>query len=675
MRIYNSLFFLLGLSAVATANPGDTTFVTVHNQVDMTWYGNYDQTGTFPAAGTEYRKVWLHYTMGCATGGCSDWDYTTQIFLMNPTGIMDSTVVSIDTVNMDTTWNVFEVLQPLELGRVITPYGGSLSNSWTRNFVFDVTDFAHLLHDNVLIRAHYSGWSSGFSATLNFHFIEGTPPRDILGVYNIYRDGATYDNSANFENNYFNTKSIDVPAGAAGGRIFSTITGHGFDNNVGCAEFCSKNYSVKVNSQTLGSRTIWRDDCGMNPLFPQAGTWLYDRAGWCPGDKGITHELEVGNLLQAGAVNTFNFDMDSYTWSGNQAPSYTVDARLVVYGAPNFNNDAYLLDVIAPSNNFEYSRLNPVCAKPVVLVQNTGANTLTSITLRYNVEGAAQCEYTWTGSLAFLEQVKIELPNLSWENADLVNPLFHVKIHQINGGADEYGLNNEAHSAFALPAVHNYDTVYVELKTNNYGTETGYQLLDGNGNVVAQRVASSLAANTTYLDAIAVPDGCYMLKVTDSGKDGLSFWADAAAGAGTFRLLRKQAPFGYLPLRSFGADFGTALYYPFIAGASKDAISNNITVGCDLTGVKEVQSSQQLASMVYPNPNAGIFNIELSLPQTEELHLQVFDATGRCLQTQVYNSVKNETLQVQLPNIPVGMYWVKMNTSTQRWTHTVVVTK
>jgi len=31
--------------------------------------------------------------MGCASGGCSDWDYTVSVCLMEPTGNLDSTAV------------------------------------------------------------------------------------------------------------------------------------------------------------------------------------------------------------------------------------------------------------------------------------------------------------------------------------------------------------------------------------------------------------------------------------------------------------------------------------------------------------------------------------------------------------------------------------------------------
>ncbi len=56
-----------------------------------------------------YQKVYLHYTMGCATGGCSDWDYTSQIFVRHRTGAIDSTLNTAPTftVNGNTLDTVF----------------------------------------------------------------------------------------------------------------------------------------------------------------------------------------------------------------------------------------------------------------------------------------------------------------------------------------------------------------------------------------------------------------------------------------------------------------------------------------------------------------------------------------------------------------------------------------
>ena len=70
----------------------------------------------------------MDFTMGCATGGCSHWDYTISIFLMEPTGSFDSSIFSLDTLDIDslqvdTTWNVYELKEKFEIGRLITPYG------------------------------------------------------------------------------------------------------------------------------------------------------------------------------------------------------------------------------------------------------------------------------------------------------------------------------------------------------------------------------------------------------------------------------------------------------------------------------------------------------------------------------------------------------------------------
>ena len=83
---------LFAITFIATLNSiaGDTTNIRVHDKTDMTWYGNYDAWGEFPDGSDTYRKIYLHYTMGCASSGCSDWDYTTKIEVLHRTGDIDS---------------------------------------------------------------------------------------------------------------------------------------------------------------------------------------------------------------------------------------------------------------------------------------------------------------------------------------------------------------------------------------------------------------------------------------------------------------------------------------------------------------------------------------------------------------------------------------------------------
>ena len=72
------------------AKAGDTTIVRIHDHTDMTWYGNYDEWGVLPDSTKQYRKVYMHYTMGCPSSGCAPYDYTTKIEVRHRTGKLDS---------------------------------------------------------------------------------------------------------------------------------------------------------------------------------------------------------------------------------------------------------------------------------------------------------------------------------------------------------------------------------------------------------------------------------------------------------------------------------------------------------------------------------------------------------------------------------------------------------
>ena len=71
------------------------------------------------------------------------------------------------------------------------------SPNWVQRYTYDVTDFAPLLKDSVLIRAFYGGWSTGFNVTLNFEFIEGTPPRNVLDIQNLWYGSNSYSDIQN----------------------------------------------------------------------------------------------------------------------------------------------------------------------------------------------------------------------------------------------------------------------------------------------------------------------------------------------------------------------------------------------------------------------------------------------------------------------------------------------
>jgi len=525
----------------------DTTIVRVHDHTDMTWYGNYDEWGVLPDSTNDYRKIYLHYTMGCATGGCSDWDYTTQIFVRHKTGQLDS--------------SFNEIIENYELARVITPYGSMLANNWEFTTTFDVTDFIQVLRDSVEIRCNYLGWSSGFSATLDFEFIAGTPARDVEKVENIYSGGFSYNSSTDFENTKLIPKKFLIDTNSTNAMIKMTSTGHGFDNNQSAAEFKPIDYFVKIDGMQTHTQYNWDGDCGENPIYPQGGTWIYDRANWCPGKRAQAFDHEITPYITPGDSLEVNVDFQSYSWSGTQTPSYIIECQLFQYSDANFSNSAEIIDIIKPSLKDEYSRKNPICGKPLIEIRNYGSAPLTTLEIEYKVVGGGLNTYNWTGNLEFLETEEVELPNLTnWSgNANV----FEVTLKNPNGQADDYEENKSMQSEFELVAEYPesfalwFETNGGVVNTVTQVSESSWEFFDENGTSV--HASSDLISNTQFRDTLTFLPGCYTFVVSDTDEDGLDFWANND-GTGMVRFREIGATW----LKLFNADFGTNIVHQFI---------------------------------------------------------------------------------------------------------------
>ena len=639
------LISILTFSSYSFAAPGDTTIVSVHSATDMTWYGSYDAWGVFPSAGTTYEQVIMVYTMGCASTGCSDWDYTTSILLRDPTGIMDSTVASVDSISGDTTWNVFEVVDQYVLGKVITPYGGYMangmygySNAWTHDHAFDVTDYQNKLRDSVEIRAFYSGWTSGFSATVDFIFIEGTPPRDVIDTKLLWKD-FPYTDAVDVNTNLLPEHGITFSTEMKGARIVTSISGHGIDD-LGCAEFCKKYYKISVDSVDVFQKNIWKKKCGMNPIYPQGGTWIYERANWCPGSRVPLSHIEITPYVTAGNTHKLNMNMESYSWSGNR-PYYSNNGVLFIYDSINHGLDAAIVDIVTPSTKKDHRRFNPSCDKVRVEVMNKGAADLTSIEFSYQVAGGPAWTYTWTGILAFMDSEVIELPVPDPTvifNATLKE--IEVEIVNANGMTDDVANNNYYHTEFETLTEMPWEFI-IHLKTNNRANQNSYVLTDADGTVLYSRLGMS--NNTLYEDTVELADGCFELYLEDTEGNGLSWWAAPSEGDGYFLLKYMDGS----PIKGFQPDFGSAVIHQFIVQGS--AFSTNSINPSDLT--------------IYPNPSNGMISLEIE-GDLVATHIQVIDLAGRSVFEMALDDSNSD--RIDLSNLSNGHYQIVISTNKGR---------
>jgi hypothetical protein len=375
----------------------------------------------------------------------------------------------------------------------------------------------------------------------------------------------------------------------------------------------------------LVTQNFWRDNCGFNNFYPQNGTWIYDRAGWCPGDlvHGYSHVLTG---VTANSNYNLNVTFPAYnsnpSSSGSKA-SYIIESSVIYYAGFNKTLDASLDDVIAPSKAEAHFRSNPHTGDPIIRVANTGSSAITSIKFEYGLVGGNQSQYTWTGSIASLKDTLISLPDITeLKNATGANT-FIAKILEVNGQTDVDLTNNSLTSDFtAAPA---WPTVIrISFRTNNstdFGgaSESSYKIYDANNNIVAQRVNNAPA--TTFIDTIALGFGSYRLVVEDAGCDGLSWWANPSGGTGhvQVRSMISNIPF---PMNGYySGDFGCGYTQYFTSNWP--------------TGVANISSATKEASIdAYPNPAQRSVTVSLGGINKVSGDISIVDALGRVVLTQ-----------------------------------------
>jgi len=532
----------------------------------------------------------------------------------------------------------FEILSRYELGRFITPYGINLDleDGWT--WIYDVTDFAPFLRDSVDMAA--GNWQELLD--MKFAYIYGTPPRDVKRVERLWNGNWGL---AGFDANV-DTKTFEFEDGEEMARVKATTTGHGFGSGNNCAEFCNNVHSLEVNGQTEWSWQIMQE-CADNPLYPQGGTWVYDRAGWCPGMEGELYEFEITPWVEEGEVD-LDYDIE-YDPDGN----YVFESYVVTYGAPNAYNDVEISEILAPSDFRLHSRENPLCKNPMIRIRNNGQDTLTSCLVTYSVEGGQEQTYTWTGKLAFIETEDIELSYadpIIYEGDEDEILTFHAAVSLPNGVGDENHSNNATSSRFKRPPVLTYlldedddddNRLVFWLNTNNSFWETTYTLYNSSGGTVFEN-DEFFESNASYKDTVFLNQGCYTFHLQDSGDDGLQFFANND-GAGTMRFKKVLGPV----IKSFEQDFGKEIKYSFFWKT-------------DLVGVEDIEPIVTPELSIYPNPSEGLFYLQLE-NFDHDVHVDVFDASGRKLISEDFNNPGRFLKILDLSDKESGLYIIRVS--------------
>lgn len=503
-----------------------------------------------PPSDTPVRRILLTLTYACPDSlNCAEWDYLDHVWVKPLHGA--------DTI---------------ELARMLTPYGSYYKQGWQFSWASDVSELWPVLRDSVeLIHVHHGyepNNDRGWAVSLDLHYITGKPIAPVLGIQELYRGHFAYGDSTRPIERELAPRTVHTLPGAEWLRIRTQQTGHGMNPSDGCGEFCAKGRSIIVDGREVQHRKLWKE-CASNPLQPQAGTWIFDRADWCPGELQPPDQVTVP-LPPGKAEHVVDIHMEPYTTDSSTAFT-NLSAYAVQLGRATAAHDAMITEVLVPSDAPRYARMNATHDGPRIVIANAGSDTLRSLTIRYGSVGGAMRSFEWHGLLAFGASDTVDLPVPVDHGAG--RKVFRVVLENPNGKRDAWRADNSLRSPYApvdvLPA-----TVVLQMRTNAQPEHNALRLADASGKVLVDRPLGSLRADTLYSDTLHLPPATYRLQLQDTAGDGLEFWYNTEGGSGYLRLLDSA---GRL-LKNFESDCGNGFVHLFRTGGTPTVAPDTVPV-------------------------------------------------------------------------------------------------
>lgn len=572
---------------------------------------SFKSWGVFPTAKFPVRKIIMQVTLGSPDSILTaHWDYLDFITLRRKGGVNSQ---SLD----------------YELGRMLTPYGSIFGKGWNWKWEVDVTDFAPFLRDSVEVEYNHTGYeatSVGWALTIDFEIMEGPPVINPMGITPLWNKAYKYGDVKNKFEDHALPVSYVSKAGSGISRIRIQHTGHGADRPRGCSEFCSRWRDLKLDGKLVDHRNMWKD-CGANPLYPQGGTWIHDRAYWCPGDLQVPDVIDV---FTKPGKHEAAIEMEPYIATDNIQAAENISSYLFHYSLPVKKVDVAMDKIMVPTTEQQYFRLNPANFNPRFIIRNLGSKNLRSVLIIYGTDGFPKKQFQWKGNLAFNQTAEIVVPGeidmKAGENS------FTVSLSKPNGGNDAWMGDNQLTSSFISPELFPTDFV-LAFQTNRKPKENKVFLIGAYADTVFYKGPEQLEASTLYLDTFRLPEGNYDMFLIDSGGNGLEFWAQPQNGDGYLRIFDLK---GNL-IHVFESDCGNGEKFSFKASANYIADTTNALYAFSL------------------NPRSVTDKTTLSVVANKATNMLVqITVDGVLWQKHDYKNVQHATFDYSFENMPKG---------------------
>lgn len=289
-----------------------------------------------------------------------------------------------------------------------------------------------------------------------------------------------------------------------------------------------------------------------------------------------------------------------------------------------------------------------------IKLRNDGQQPIQNLAIIFGLDGGAVDSLSWEGNLQPFEVANLELPPLPIETEG--HQGLYVMLESPNGHADDNPVNNQRTSSFRTASISAQQLVRLDLRTDDYGYETYWEIIDdagiiwayGGNELVGQngggyRIAApsnpGAYGNNQYIsEVISLPaDGCYKLRLLDDFGDGLC----CDYGNGFFRLRQQGGA-----VLIYGNAFGSEDRQPF-------------RVRTPIVSVNEEPADAANAQRptIFPNPlRSGESLMIVDIPQALlPLRWELTGISGRKI---AEGSLYDVSASIPTSLLPPGYYYI-----------------
>lgn len=274
---------------------------------------------------------------------------------------------------------------------------------------------------------------------------------------------------------------------------------------------------------------------------------------------------------------------------------------------------------------------------PKIELINLGSANLTSASITLKINGNTVQQKNWTGNLSTHARNIVSFDEVSGYSGNIT---LDFEINTANGGADTDPLHNSLEKDLVPANGFDGNAVVVEVKTDNYGSETTWEYRDGDGNVIAEGGPYSDNSQQVHTANVTLPaEGCYEFFIADAYGDGIC----CGYGNGYYKV--KQAD-------------GTVIVQGGQFGSEESAPMSNLSVGIEeLTNVASLE--------VYPNPVSDNLNVKFILSESAPLTLTVTNALGQTVRTftPANYSIGEHVVNINTNDLTSGLYILTLRNS------------